>query len=656
MVAVGRRLHGTTMKWTSGARTGSDTCAQDVTPAKAKLPSGQESCAYAIPRDLPVDPSALKVAIFPAGSRVVADAVFFDATGHRLPESAFEQPIAEITLHQVVSADASVDLSSGLGHVPLSHPDAIASVSCIDASCEISGSDLVVRGERGSDEVLEARFQLRPHVTLRGATGGADTAAVVMLPLQRCPVSLASATVVASVEDERVVLRVDGSCARAGGDLAVTTAEGTGRIERTESVGNSSFIVVAIPRIESSTLVLTLRRHGTIIGTVRSPTHRFTWRAKLELAGHGAIDFIPTNRFARVLLPPPPAGAALTVRPVDGVYEVKRGRNDEIRGYDGTGGSAPLRLALIDTQLPAPLTGTVIAETNEPVDRALRRADVPVPLVARAREKNPFVEMLCGDGEGHAERIPIAATTSIAYRARDTCQLVFHRERLNAEDGAQSLRVSVTVTGSDGAVKSEAHVDERVVLRKSDHPFYMAIGGATDAFDRFLVRVGNSAEGVADEQTPEEPEHRAPQAQWSVVAGTSRARIYGTTAIPTGLFRLADTGHSGILTLSVGALLRLVALSRDGDAFPLGLEAGVMWLGIAGDSDPSVNSHGVVALVAGPGIAVPIANVSRASQTSINLHGWFEYEVSREVLGQQGQAFGFVFGPSISIGDVGANF
>jgi hypothetical protein len=122
------------------------------------------------------------------------------------------------------------------------------------------------------------------------------------------------------------------------------------------------------------------------------------------------------------------------------------------------------------------------------------------------------------------------------------------------------------------------------------------------------------------------------------------------------LFRVADTGHSGILTLSVGALMRLVALSRDGIAFPLGLEAGVMWLGIAGDSDPSVASHGAVALVAGPGIAVPIANTSRVTQTSINLHAWLEYEVSRQVLGQAGQSFGFVFGPSISIGDVGTNF
>lgn len=660
IVAQGRRLRATSLRWTAGSRSGSDTCAAQASPptsaTKAAPPSSQETCAFAVPRDLPVDPTALKVALFPAGSRVLPDATFFDVAGRRLDDAAFDVPLGEIALHQIVATDASVDLSSGLAKVPLLHPDAVSAVSCIDATCELSASDLIVRGERGNDDKLEVHFQLRPHVTFRGPSGTVDSAPVVMLPLQRCPVSIASAVVLAGVDDERVALRIDGSCARADGDLTVTTADGAARVERTEMIGGSSYAVVRIPRVESDSLVMTVRRRDAIIGIARSPTHRFTWRTKLEIVDHGAIDFIPTNRFARVLLPPPPKGTSIAVRAVDGVYEAKHdATGDWVRGVDGASGSVPLRLALVDQSLPGPLAGLVLAEQNESVDRALHSADVPVALGARTREKHPLVEMVCGDGEGHAERIPIATTTSIPYRARDTCQVVFHREQLREEDGAQNLRVSVAVIGSDGAPKSDSRVDEHLVLRRSNHPFYMAVAGATDPFDRIVVHVGNSSEGT-EQQAPDEGERRAPQAQWSVVTATSRARLYGTTAIPTGLFRLADTGHSGILTLSVGAILRLVALSRDGDAFPLGLEAGVMWLGIAGDTDPSVNSHGVVALVAGPGIAVPIANVSRASQTSINLHGWFEYEVSREVLKQQGQSFGFVFGPSISIGDVGANF
>ena len=61
-------------------------------------------------------------------------------------------------------------------------------------------------------------------------------------------------------------------------------------------------------------------------------------------------------------------------------------------------------------------------------------------------------------------------------------------------------------------------------------------------------------------------------------------------------------------------------------------------------------------LFAGLGIGVPIANPARASQTSIALHAWVEYEVSRALRPGAGEAWSFVFGPSLSIGDVGASF
>jgi hypothetical protein len=232
--------------------------------------------------------------------------------------------------------------------------------------------------------------------------------------------------------------------------------------------------------------------------------------------------------------------------------------------------------------------------------------------------------------------------------------VAFHRERLHADDGAQEFQLAVSVVGADGSPKADARIDRRLVLRRAATPLFVPLSGASDPFDRFLVRVA-----VADDDqhyTTDNGKDRAlPQAQWSVVTDKSHLRLYGTTAIPTGLFRLADSGHSGILTLSVGALMRLVALSSEGNAFPVGLEAGVMWLGIAGDTDPSASSRGAVALVVGPGISVPIANTGRTTQTSINVHAWFETEISRVVLNQNGSPFGFVFGPSISIGDVGTN-
>ena len=95
-------------------------------------------------------------------------------------------------------------------------------------------------------------------------------------------------------------------------------------------------------------------------------------------------------------------------------------------------------------------------------------------------------------------------------------------------------------------------------------------------------------------------------------------------------------------------------LSRDGHESPLGAEAGLMWLGIAGDTDTRSSTRGQVAAVLGLGLSVPIANEGRLTQTSISLHGWVEYEMSR-ALDQNGSPWGFVFGPSLTIGDVGTN-
>ena len=131
-----------------------------------------------------------------------------------------------------------------------------------------------------------------------------------------------------------------------------------------------------------------------------------------------------------------------------------------------------------------------------------------------------------------------------------------------------------------------------------------------------IVRV--SLAGSEEDWAIQPDEHTgAPQAQWVVVMGRDRFRLYGTAAVPTGLFRLSDTvGGTGIMTLNAGALFRLVWLSNEGHESPIGLEAGVMWVNIAGGqtaTNPATTASqfGDVAIVAGVGVGVPIANASR---------------------------------------------
>jgi len=643
----GKKLKGVTLVWTSGAKHGADTCATPETVGAT------ESCAFALPRDLPADAASLDLTLLPAGLRPGQDVTFHDLTGKRASRDDRPFHPAQVIVSRLVPIDTAVDVSTGAARTPLVHPEAIASVDCIDATCDISDGALVVRNEHGADDKLDVHMQLRPHVMLKSGQSN-ETAPVVSVPLQRCPIALASAAPPAGSTDPRVVLRLGAACARGDGDIELSTPTGVATIERSEVIGGDRFIVVRAGRIDADT-TLRARRRGTVVGLVTvAPQRSLVARAALEISKLGAIDFVPTNRWARMTLPPPPRAGTLVPVAAEGAYEIRHDADGYfVRGADGAAGSTVLRFALVDPSLPAPLTDTKLAELSEPLDRALRVANVPLPVGALAREEKPLVEVDCGDGEGHVKKLPPQTTAFIPYRARETCQLVIHREQLSDEDGAQAFQVSVSISASDGAARAEGRVDRKLVLKKADKPAYVAITGVSAPFDRIIVRAG-----LADDENHyavSPPEKSAAQAQWTIIAGTDRFRIYGTAAIPTGLFRVADTGHSGILTLSVGALIRGVVLSKEGVEFPVGLEAGVMWLGVAGDTDPSASSRGAVALVVGPGISVPIANVSRSTQTSIALHAWFEYEVSRNILNQSGQAYGFVFGPSISIGDVGTN-
>jgi hypothetical protein len=52
---------------------------------------------------------------------------------------------------------------------------------------------------------------------------------------------------------------------------------------------------------------------------------------------------------------------------------------------------------------------------------------------------------------------------------------------------------------------------------------------------------------------------------------------------------------------------------------------------------------------------VPIANRALAGETAVNLHAWLELEPSRELGSGTGSAWAFVFGPSITVGNLGAD-
>ncbi len=589
-----------------------------------------------------------------AGSRVGAGVVTFDAAGRRMASGETTLRPARLVVSSLVPTDVSIDLAGGTAsRIPLVHPEAVVGADCGAASCDISGGAVLVSGLASVSGALPVRLRLAPRVVLaRGDTF--DPAPVVQVPVLPCAMSIASGEALRGVDGSRAVVRVDARCAGEARSLRWFSAGRALDLLQAADANGATFVLLGVGRVEGEELVITASRGGadaSIVGQARAHTRPLPPpHATLALEGSDSIDFVPTNRAATVRYAKVQGAGELVLLPVEGVYDV--GQHDgvmTVQGQRGSGGFVALRFAWRVPSLPSALGAADLAVVTDPVERPMHEANVAVPLGASAEGAKPIVQLLCDSGhELHV--IAPGAVSHVPFAERDACRLVFHRERLSAEDGPQNLQIDIDVTRVDGEARPESHVTQSVVLRAGDQPYYAWLKGVLGQFDRATIRVSH-----AGEVTSGDASHAAPSVQWSVIFGTGRIRLYATTAIPTGLYRVSDPGHSGILSLNFGVLMRATWLDDSGRAGFLGLEAGMMAVGLPNDHDANGNPLTQVATVTGIGLSVPIANRSLATETSINLHAWVEYEVSRAWGNEPGNPVGFVFGPSISIGNIGTN-
>ncbi len=498
---------------------------------------------------------------------------------------------------------------------------------------------------------LSVRLRLVPRVVLlRGDV--ADTAPVVQVPVLPCAMSVASGDALRGVDATRVVVRVDARCA---GEARTLRWFSAGRalelLDAVDSEG-ATFVLLGLGRVEGDEVVVTASRggaDGSTVGQARARTRPLPpLHTALSLDGGEPIDFVPTNRPATVKWARSPEGGELALLPLEGVYDVSvREGATLVQGQRGAGGNVALHFAWRSPALPGSLATADLALVSDSVQHPMHEATVPVPLGAATTGAQPVIEMLCGAG-ATTVRVAPGAVAHVPYDERDSCRLVFHRERLSLADGPQHLQLDVDVTRVDGEARPEAHISQMLVLRATQEPRFAWVKGVKGQFDRATIRVSYSGETSGSQEEP--------SAQWSIVFGTGNFRLYGTTAIPTGLYRVSDPDHTGILTLNFGVIMRATWLDSQGHEGFLGLEGGMLAESLTNDKGRSGASLTQVATVTGIGLSVPIANRSLATETSINLHAWCEYEVSRGINGEGGNPLGFVFGPSISIGNIGTNF
>jgi hypothetical protein len=653
----GEELDGVRIEWTAGDVTGSETC------LKVTQDKGRSVCALPVGKDLPADSSRALFRWAPPGGRTGDGVVTHDRLGNALSSDQTRVPVARVLITHVFSQTRTVDISRGSGNVALAHPESVGSVACGSARCDLSKSGIVVSEVPANAASLTLRIRLLPRVFLvRGEA--LENTPTETLSIVRCPLSVASGPPLRNADDTHVLLRLDPMCGRDADQLTWTANGAPAAVMRAETLDDGTYVLLRVGQVVGDPLTIVASRPEE--RSVLAVTSERTWeappvRTSLLLPGFGEIEFIPKNRDALLSVTALPGSGRLVPVSIPGAYLATTSDGVfRIRGVYSSGGYTALRLAYRLDSVPREFRETDFARLVDPVQRPIREANIPAPIGGSSLTKEPIVELQCAFGPGQLRTIEPGSAPHIPFAQRDSCRVIIYRERIPEESGEQRLDLDVRVTTAGDMDRGEAALSPHLVLRHGPGREVIWIRGVMQQFDRISVRVSH----VIDESqylSSRAARSSLPSSQWAVVVEDARFRFYATAAIPASLYRFSRDPQNlgtGPLALNFGVLSRLTWLNREGKEGLVGVETGVMGMGLATELDRQL------AIVAGLGISIPLGNANQPTQAAVGVHAWAAYSIGtrlRELKTLDGQSAGtielnpwaFIFGPSITIGSVG---
>jgi hypothetical protein len=642
--AHGKNLKGAQVRWLGAGHAGTDSCPEP------KAEAAGQSCAWVVGRELSADPTADTLRILPAFAQVGEGQRLFDAQGQAVPADGLPVAAARIVIGRILSSDSAIDLSMGRAELSFVHPEAVSGAECGVLDCGVVAKKLLVTSTAPVN-AAELRVRLAPRVFFQ-RKGALESAPSFRLPVLHCAMTLVSGDPVRKNDGAKVVVRLDRHCLTSRELYRFTVGDAPLRVIADADTEEGLFVALELGSYAQDELEITARRSDSdaVVAVLTTPTRLADRvRASLGLADTPRIDFVPTNRPAFVNVSRLAKGEHWELVSLPNVYTAGHvGPRMTVVGDPDAEGFTQLQFALRADAVPAALGDIDLALVADPLQRKIQEANVPVPLGPSISGGKPFVEFKCGPS-GKSVALHPGDPINLPFAWRDSCRVTVHRERLRRENGRQRINLSVDVYSADGASRSEGHLKDTLEIGPGPEPRQIWIQGVTTAFDRVVVRVSHES-GENHYVAGSELYASGPAVQWSVVLGTGHARIYATSAIPAGLYRFGDKDHSGLLSLNFALISRLTWLTNDGKEGLLGLEGGVMVIGLASSTSTTGQSLTEVGLPVGLGLSIPIANRLSLSEASINLHGWVEFPISR-----QDHSPAFIFGPSISIGNIGAN-
>jgi hypothetical protein len=645
----GVRLEGVQIVWHAGNRAGRETCLAPTAVGKI------QQCELPLPRSLPASTS---LRWLPAYAKDDPDTTTLDPQGRRLDPDTLGLRPARFVVSQIFSATETIDVSQGVGTVPLVHPEAVTSVDCGLGRCEVAEGGVIVRSVYGQATQITLNVRLAPRFFLsRGEK--LDNSASATFALLRCPLSVVSGRPLRDASEPHILMRMANRCLT---NSRLRWFVGTEPAEVVREVRGSDgdFVLLRTGELAGGSVTITATRVDTlagVIGLVTTPTAPPPRpQSSIELPGRGPIDFIPTNREALWSV----AGVAhahLFPLELPGVYTVRTQKDQTfVRGDRHGGGLVSLRYAYRRDDMPEGFENVNLAVLTESVQRPLHQASIPVSFTALSSNQQPLAEFQCADAKGESRAMAPGRPNRITLAARDTCRVLIHQERLTPEDGPQEVVLEIEVTRANGRKRSDASVNEHLVLRPGGGPRAFFLKGVAEQFDQITVRLSHVVDesryvlGPSGKQEP-------PSAQWSATVEGSRARLYVTLSVPAGLYRINEPAAS--MTLNFGVLGRITWLDQHGKEGLLGLETGVLGASLIPqqyNNSPAFPPTLVTLL--GLGLRV---EVGKGAAIGVHLWGAYEfrsaytYTPTNATAPRTATHWSLLFGPSISIGNVGTN-
>lgn len=655
----GRNLTGLRLRWTTEDRARLDVCTP--MPSDPQVPpTTVERCS--VPVDEHGDVLKQRFAWVPQGAYFGRDYAIHDSSGVPLPQDQREITPDRILVDKVFERERTVDVSRGRGRIDLRYPEIVASVDCDGAQCELADKGVIVRAVPAATRQIMVRLRLQPRAYFIEKDQPADSHSKDF-QVVRCDMTIVSGPPLRDVDSVKLLVRLPDSCGTDAERMRWTVNNADASVEKIAMIEDQIYVLLATTRILENRAVVSASRpqdQGVLAFSSTPTAPLLAVHTSLILPGFGEVDFVPKNRPVRVATSTITGGHWVPLE-VPGAYTVDvDSEGARIRGVYMSSGFTSLRLGYRVDAVPAEFQGVNFATITDPIQRPIREANLPVPLGGAGFSARPVVELACAVEEGAVRRIEPGTTHHIPFSQRDTCRLLVHRSRIPKDAGEQLLEIEVRVTSAGDVDRGDGHMNERLLLRHGDETEQIWIRGAKQQYDRIRVRIIH----VADEARyllGKGHEYRLPVSQWTVVTEDAFVKFYATATIPSGLYRFSsdpeDLG-TGPLALNFGVLSRLTMLSEDGKESLVGLEGGVMSMGLASERDRQL------AIVTGLGIGVPLGNVNQPTQASLNIHAWVAYSLGRregQLTNEDGSTttvnlnpWAFVFGPSITIGSIAA--